>query len=278
MNNFTERVLTSVLFVIVLIGAIIQSHIAASILFFIMILLCMREFYNFFKPTDIKPQKNVGLIGGLSFFVVSVLVTQSEIRFSSLFLIVPIIFLIFVIELFRDRPQPIPNISFTILGIIYIAVPMTLLHDLSYFNDMRFDTEYNYEILLGYFFILWANDTGAYVVGKNFGRHKLFPRISPKKTWEGSLGGAVFGLIAGYVSFALFGDMPLLIWLTLALIVVLFGSLGDLVESLFKRSLNIKDSGRLLPGHGGVLDRFDGIFISAPMVYTFLRLLAEIKI
>jgi phosphatidate cytidylyltransferase len=255
-------------------GSIVQSELASSLLFFVIILLCQREFYNFFKPTDIKPQYKVGIIGGLAFFAISVLSTQTEIHIKTLFFIVPLVFLIFIIELYRNRPQPIPNIAFTILGIIYIAVPFTLLHELAYFKNFEFGSEYSYDILLGYFFVLWANDTGAYFVGRSLGKHKLFPRISPKKTWEGSIGGAIFGLLVGYLNYLLFPDLGLIIWMSLAAIVVLFGSLGDLVESLFKRSLDIKDSGKLLPGHGGVLDRFDGIFISAPMVYTFLRIIS----
>ena len=273
MSNLGERFLTAILFVIVLLGSIIQSESTSAILFFIIILLCQREFYNFFKPTDIKPQKLVGIVGGLGFFATSVIANQSDFTPNTLFLIIPIVFIIFVIELFRNRTQPIANISYTIMGIIYVAVPFTLLHELSYYKDFQFTTTYNYHIMLGYFFVLWANDTGAYLVGRSIGKTKLFERISPKKTWEGSIGGAILGLGIGYVNSLLFDDLNLITWLGLALIVVIFGSLGDLVESLFKRSLNIKDSGKLLPGHGGVLDRFDGIFISAPLVYTYLKLL-----
>lgn len=274
MNNFSERVLTSVVFVIVLIGAIVQSNFAASILFFVMILLCQREFYNFFRPTDIKPLKYVGIIGGLGFFTISSLITQTNLQLSTFYFLIPIIYLIFIAELYRNRPQPVPNISFTILGIIYIAIPITLLHESAYFSPYQFDDHYHYEVLLGYFLMLWSNDTGAYLLGRKFGKTKLFPRISPKKTWEGSLGGALLTLITvGLISW-LFDHYDYKVWLGMGLIIILFGSWGDLVESLFKRSLKIKDSGNLLPGHGGVLDRFDGIFISAPFVYFFLRLIS----
>lgn len=276
MTNLVERTLTSILFVVVLLGSIIQSEFASSILFFMIILLCQREFYNFFKSTEIKPQKKVGIIAGLAYFVISVLASQTKVESETLFSIIPLIFTIFIIELFRNRPRPIPNIAYTILGIIYIAVPFTLLHEMAYYKDYAFGREYNFDILIGYFFVLWANDTGAYLIGRTFGKHKLFPRISPKKTWEGSIGGAAMGLLVGFINSLIFPEFPLVLWMGLAAIVVLFGSWGDLVESLFKRSLNIKDSGKLLPGHGGVLDRFDGIFISAPMVYTFLRLLSFI--
>ncbi len=274
MTNLQERTLTSIFFVITLLGSIYFSEFASSILFFVIILLSQKEFYNFFRPTDIKPQKTIGIIGGLGYFTISVLASQAKLHINTLFLIIPVIFSLFVIELYRKRPQPIPNIAYTILGIIYIAIPFTLLHEISYYDQFQFDANYNYGLLMGYFFVLWANDTGAYFIGKTFGKHKLFERISPKKTWEGSFGGAAFGLIMGYINALLFPQMNTLTWMGMALIIVVFGSLGDLVESLFKRSMDLKDSGKLLPGHGGVLDRFDGIFISAPMVFTYLKILS----
>lgn len=274
MTNLQERVLTSVFFVIALLGSIYLSEFASSILFFVIILLSQREFYNFFKPTEIKPQKTIGIIAGLAYFTISVLASQARINISSLLLIIPIVFTVFVVELYRNRAQPIPNIAYTILGVIYIAIPFTLLHEMAYFNDFEFRNEYNYGLLMGYFFVLWANDTGAYFIGKNFGKHKLFERISPKKTWEGSFGGAFFGVLVGYLNSLLFPELNTITWIGLALIIVVFGSLGDLVESMFKRSMNLKDSGKLLPGHGGILDRFDGIFISAPFVFTYLKILS----
>lgn len=274
MSNFNERLLTGILFVVVLLGSIYQSELASSILFFVIILLCQREFYGFFKKSELKPQSLVGILGGLGFFLASAIAFQSNLTFNTLFLIVPLIFIIFVFELFRNRKEPLANIGLTILGIIYVAVPFTLLHQISYYSNFQFDNVYNYDLLIGYFFILWANDTGAYLVGRKFGKTKLFERISPKKTWEGSLGGVFFGLLLGYVNAQIFDGLNTPTWMAIAVIVVVFGSLGDLVESLFKRSLGIKDSGKILPGHGGVLDRFDGIFISAPMVYTFLKIIS----
>jgi len=277
LSNLKERIITAIVFVIVLLGSIIQSQFSVSILFLVIILLCQIEFYNFFKPTEIKPQKLVGTLGGLSYFGISVISIYLSIGLNNLFLIIPIVFSIFIVELYRKRPQPIPNVSFTILGIIYISVPFTLLHQIAFFDtkDLTFGGMYHYEMLLGYFLILWANDTGAYFIGSKFGKHPLFPSISPKKTWEGTFGGAFFGLLAASLNFSLFPELGLMIWLSISVIIIIFGSLGDLVEAMFKRSLKVKDSGKLLPGHGGVLDRFDGIFISAPMVYVFLRLIAK---
>lgn len=271
MSNFYERLLTSILFVIVLLGSILLSEFASSILFFFIILLSQNEFYSFYKSTEIRPQRKIGMIGGIVFFLANVLTRQLNDDQSSLFLIVPLVFLIFIVELFRQRSHPLQNIGSTTLGIIYIAVPITLLHEMSYFDGNSFHGNYSHQMVFGFFLILWANDTGAYLIGRNWGKHKFFERISPKKTWEGTLGGVFMGILAGFINSTLFDVLNFIDWMVVALLVVVFGSLGDLVESMFKRSLQIKDSGKLLPGHGGVLDRFDGIFIAAPIVYTYLK-------
>ena len=274
MNNLQQRVITSILFVAVLLGSILLGELASASLFFVIILLAQNEFYNFFKGSEIKPQKVIGIIAGLSYFLISVLTVKHSINLGALFLVIPMIFGIFILELFRNKPQAIPNIAYTILGIIYIAVPFTLLHEMAYFYEFYFGSSYNSDILIGFFFILWANDTGAYFAGRSLGKRKLFERISPKKTWEGSIGGALFGLGVAYLNSILFPSLDIKVWLCIGSIIVVFGSIGDLVESMFKRSLNIKDSGSILPGHGGILDRFDGVFISAPIVYAFLKIVS----
>ena len=139
---------------------------------------------------------------------------------------------------------------------------------------MKFPAEgITYGVLFGYFGILWISDTGAYLVGSAIGKHRLFERISPKKSWEGSIGGAIFALGGAALCWYLFGDILLWQWFVLGLIIVIIGTLGDLVESLFKRSLGVKDSGSILPGHGGMLDRFDAVFISAPFVFAYLMII-----
>ncbi|MCB0380058.1 MAG: CDP-archaeol synthase, partial [Flavobacteriales bacterium] len=164
------------------------------------------------------------------------------------------------------------NVAYTIMPIFYVVLPFILLYHLGYYNNHQFTNEFSYPIIWGYFFILWSNDTGAYLSGRFFGKHKLFERISPKKTWEGSIGGAVLSVVVAYVCSMYFEQLSVTDWIVVALITVVFGSLGDLVESMLKRSLNIKDSGNILPGHGGILDRFDGLFISIPFVYAYLIL------
>ena len=223
------------------------------------------------------PQKIMGTIYGSVLFIGNVLVfyayqnvdfkmrnpgilLQLIILFIFLF-----IFLIFIFELFRKKENPLKNIAFTFLGIIYVAFPLSLLN---YINILS--GKYNYQLLFGIFFILWCNDAGAYIVGSLIGKHKLFPRVSPGKSWEGSIGGALISYGIIFIISGWYTSITFMNWLAIATILIIIGTLGDLVESLFKRSVNVKDSGSLLPGHGGILDRFDSLLMSVPFIFAYL--------
>jgi phosphatidate cytidylyltransferase len=155
-------------------------------------------------------------------------------------------------------------------GVFYIALPFGLLN--YFYIPARLPGDVQYGVLFGFFLILWLNDTAAYLVGSAIGKHRLFERISPKKSWEGSVGGAVFALFTAWLLSGYFSAILLWQWLVMAIIIVILGTLGDLVESMLKRNLGIKDSGNILPGHGGMLDRFDAVLLSAPVVYVFIVL------
>lgn len=222
------------------------------------------------------PQKITGIIAGALLFIFNALVSNDALdtRFKTLmlpgtlFFALLFVFLIFIFELFRKKENPFGNIAFTVLGIIYVAIPFSLLNYI-----VIFDGTYSYQILFGVFFLIWSNDSGAYIVGSLTGKHKLFPRISPGKSWEGSVGGALicYGIvfiISGWYTSISFSN-----WMVIATILIVIGSLGDLVKSLFKRSVNVKDSGTLLPGHGGILDRFDSLIMSIPFIFTYLYII-----
>ena len=162
--------------------------------------------------------------------------------------------------------NPFTNIAFFFLGIIYVCVPLSLLNVASFITG-----EYNYQIPLGIFLILWASDTGAYFAGVNFGKTKLFERVSPKKSWEGSLGGTILALLMTFGVAHFFQSLELYSWLIIAAIIIIAGTYGDLVESMFKRSILIKDSGSTIPGHGGFLDRFDGLLLAVPFIVVYLE-------
>lgn len=267
------RAITGLFFVLALLIAFYFGYLSTFFLFLVITTLGVEEFYAMVsKSKEYQPLRFLGLLTAIITFVTLALVTQHTIPTKYLTLPFVFIFLIFIIELYRKKRYPFINIAYTFLPILYIVLPFNLLYHLGFYNNHQFTNEFNYPIIWGFFFILWSNDTGAYLSGKFFGKHKLFERISPKKTWEGSIGGAILSLIVAYVCSMFFEQITLTNWIVVALITFIFGGLGDLVESMLKRSLNIKDSGNILPGHGGILDRFDGLFLSIPFVYAYLVL------
>ena len=189
--------------------------------------------------------------------------------------LVTIVYLL-VAELYLEQEDPIHDWAYTMLSQMYIALPFSLLNVLAFTAAPNGSVSFNTLLPLSVFVFLWVNDSGAYCVGSLLGRHKLFPRISPGKSWEGSIGGAVFVLAAAYAISYFFdgGMLTTMQWLGLGLVVVVFGTWGDLVESLFKRTLGIKDSGSILPGHGGMLDRFDSSLLAIPAAVIYLYTLS----
>lgn len=267
------RAITGLFFVLALLIAFYFGYLSTFFLFLVITTLGVEEFYTIVsKNKDYSPQKFFGLKTSIATFVLLSLIIQGNTSMKYIGIPLFLIFLTFIIELYRKQKHPFINVAYTIMPIFYVVLPFILLYHLGYFNNHKFTNEFSYPIIWGYFFILWSNDTGAYLSGRFFGKHKLFERISPKKTWEGSIGGAVLSVVVAYVCSMYFEQLSVTDWIVVALITVVFGSLGDLVESMLKRSLNIKDSGNILPGHGGILDRFDGLFISIPFVYAYLIL------
>jgi len=185
-----------------------------------------------------------------------------------IFILFPLASLIFLVKLYKKAEnEPFINISLFYLGICYVALPFALINVIMYHHGY-----YSYQIMLGLLIIIWASDTGAYFAGSAFGKTKLFERISPKKSWEGSIGGAVVSISLAIVISRYYTDLNLIEWVIVAVIVVVAGTYGDLVESLFKRSMSIKDSGNIIPGHGGFLDRFDSLILAVPFIVLFLQL------
>lgn len=236
------------------------------------------EFLNM-ASKDHKPNRFLGILGGLMIFVGFGQLLYS--RFSE-FNVLLIALLVFVatalIEMFGTKQKPIANISLTWMSALYPAIPFVSLFFIGFYPNFEADLYYHPQNILGFFFLMWTNDTGAYLTGRKFGKHKLFERVSPKKTWEGFIGGLVLSLIVGYITSHYFDFLSTIDWLITAGIVSCFGTMGDLVESRFKRSAEIKDSGTILPGHGGILDRFDGVLIAAPIVLIYLLLSSTINL
>lgn len=268
MNNFQVRVLTSLAFGAVIISSVIFNAYLFSFVFSGIALFCLYEFYTLLIDDGKSPQVLPGLLTG-AFLLLSALLLKLGIV-SGEILYVNLLFFaaISIYELYRKKEKPFENIAYTVFGVLYVMIPF-----LSFcFLAFEVNNSYNLQLPLGFLFLLWANDSGAYLIGISIGKHRLFERISPKKSWEGFFGGVAITLLTAYVLSFYFEALSLPHWLAVALLISVFGTFGDLAESMFKRSINIKDSGSILPGHGGVLDRFDGLLIAAPVVYVYLKL------
>ena len=267
-NNLTQRIITGVLGSAAIITGVCINEWTYCLIFFIITLFSLLEFYKLAGLDGVVHQKTFGTVCGVSIYLLSFFIEKGFISYRYYYLIFPIVSCVYMIKLYKKfERKPFTNIAFTFLGIFYVAVPFALLN-LAAFEDHV----YNYEIIFGCLFILWASDTGAYFAGTLFGKRKLFERISPKKSWEGFFGGAILAMVFAYGLSQFFHSVTLLQWIIIGFIIIIGGTFGDLVESLLKRSIEIKDSGTSIPGHGGFLDRFDGLLISAPFIVAYLEI------
>ena len=266
MSNLVVRALTGAVFVFVVIGSLYWGEYTTLGMIAVFMTLGLWEFYNLFKNSSTPPQRELGMFVGLSIFtILSLYAFKVQIAAPLLLLIFPLVFLSFLPELSRKKELPIPNIAITVFGWIYVVLPFFLI------LVMRMDLNLNWApwlTVVGMFILIWSNDTFAYLTGRFIGKTKMFERISPKKTWEGTIGGVVFSVLSGGL-IAYFSDSSYLFWMVGAAIVAPASTLGDLVESMMKRSLGIKDSGNILPGHGGILDRFDATLFAAPLFFAW---------
>lgn len=271
MNNIIVRGLTGIVFVGVIIGALLWSQTLATILFTIFMLLGIFEFYSLFKGHD-RIEVSVPISVGIA-VIISGLVIGSYYNVIPTFIMVqsfvPLIFIGLVIEIWRKKKEPILNSAIFVMGLAYVILPFLILigmhHAYSSGRDYIIDT--SIPLTLGMFLLIWTNDTFAYLSGRAFGKTKLIERVSPNKTWEGTIGGILFTLILGAVLGYYNNDFGF--WIPAAAIIAPCAIIGDLFESVIKRNLGIKDSGNILPGHGGILDRFDATLMAVPFFFLW---------
>lgn len=267
-SNLTQRIIAAIFGALIIIVSLYLSEWSYYVIILLICAITQLEFYKLVGLEGLIPLKMFGTFCGLFIFSLSFFIESGRVHEKYYFLIFPVATLIYLIYLYKKYEiKPFRGIAFTFLGILYIAVPFSLLNVVAFYPGV-----YTYELILGALLILWANDTGAYFAGVRYGRRKLFERVSPKKSWEGSIGGLILALAMAYGIYATTNVLEPWKWLVIGLIIVVGGTYGDLVESLFKRSIEIKDSGRLIPGHGGFLDRFDGLLLAAPFITTFLKI------
>lgn len=275
-SNFIQRAVTGLIFVAVLVGCILGGGIPFTILFALISALTIYEFGSIVNRSgEIQMNKRITVLAGVFLFLcfsyTGVVPGSYEIFIPYLFLLM----YLFISELYMKRKNPIHNWAFAMMSQLYIALPFALLNILAYHtNEAEAVSQYSFILPLSIFIFNWVNDSGAYCTGMLFGKHRLFERISPKKSWEGSIGGAVFSIAAAIALACFFPILTTAQWIGLGLTVVVFGTWGDLTESLIKRTLGIKDSGNILPGHGGMLDRFDSTLMAVPAAVVYLYVIS----
>lgn len=270
-SNLIQRSITGLFFVLLLLFCIIFNAYSFGVLFLLVTCLALIEFHKILAQKFEVQLTNFFTVGSGAVLFLSIFAINAhwfDYRILAVYFLS--VCLVFIAELYRKKENPLINWAVFSLGQIYIALPFSLLSTIGFANG---NGEYNYLFVLAFFVSIWVYDTGAYLVGMSIGKHRLFERISPKKSWEGFFGGLIFALGAGYVFSMFEPSLSVFEWLGFSLIIVIFATLGDLSESLLKRTVGIKDSGNILPGHGGILDRFDSILFASIIISIYLQLI-----
>ena len=270
MPNIVVRTISGAVFVgLIIASLLVPTSVPFAILFSLLMMLALREYHtltNDKHQADVNPW--VGMIGGLILFAGEYMLQEGDYPMSwavaALEVAYPLFIIGFVIyQIFGKRENPVRSIAYFVAGQVVIAYPFALLCSL-YNNPL---------LLLAVFVTIWVNDTWAYLFGTMLGRHKMIPRVSPGKSWEGFIGGALMSLLTGWLCSLVIPEYSVWQWMLFAEVIVIFGTLGDLTESLFKRTLCVKDSGNIIPGHGGVLDRLDSTLLAVPAMHVMLTIL-----
>lgn len=275
MKNFIVRTITAVFFVAAIVCCFLRP-LAMVLLFALVTGLTIWEFTGLVNDREnVSVNRMISTVAGVYFFF-AMAGFNSGITSAAVFIpyLVTLIYLM-VAELYLKQTDPIHDWAYTMMSQLYIALPFSMINVLA-FQSAGNDITYTWHVPLSVFVFLWINDAGAYICGSLLGRHKLFPRISPGKSWEGSIGGGILVIVVASLvpsilgNLDILGNLGILEWIGLGVTIVVFGTWGDLVESLFKRTLGIKDSGNILPGHGGMLDRFDSTLMAVPASVVYL--------
>lgn len=278
MKNLLKRICSGIIYIAIIVSAILlldNSPVMFLLVFSLLIVLGIGEMVTMAKDdaTQSWLVTVIDMLGGVGLFVAFYLHYEGESMQSRALWLLPIAFYLLlrtIVQLYRPQQNAVHSLERSFFSLGYIALPLAMLNCIMSITAPR--------LLLGVFMFIWIYDTGAYCVGMLLGRHRLFERISPKKSWEGVIGGIVFCVAGAYAThywFDEFFQVPdLTTWVGLSVVVAVFSTFGDLVESLIKRTVGVKDSGNIMPGHGGILDRIDSLLLVVPAVLIYLQLIA----
>ena len=278
MSNLLRRSVTGAGIVIFVLGGFWLHPVSFFLTGLILLIGTQYEYYLMVRNTGVNPQVIPGMVTGITAYIISTLIASGFLPAVGFLIMIPMLTGLMIIELFRKQEKPFDSLAHTIFAVLYTALPFSMFPFAS-FSRMGLNSILPHEniifspgIIIGFFVLLWANDTGAYLSGITLGRHKLMERISPKKTWEGCFGGVIIAALVAWTLSGWLGVVDTLQWIIISFIISVSGTFGDLIESMLKRSSGVKDSGTIMPGHGGFMDRFDSAIISFPLIYLFLSL------
>jgi phosphatidate cytidylyltransferase len=272
LSNLVVRSIAGILFTATVIGSALLGPWALGALFFFFAMVGLNEFIVLFKPDKKASVSNLfTFLGGVFIYLAMAMVTLDAWSEAVFLVMLPYVAIVASLSLVKPDQHAVEHLGKMLFSWIYVVVPFALVLALAYVTG-----EFRYELPLGFFLILWINDSSAYFVGRWLGKRKLYPSISPNKTWEGLIGGMSLSIITGAAIAQIFDQVDSTHWMVVAAIIAVLANVGDLFESLLKRSSGVKDSGKLIPGHGGALDRFDGLLIALPVVYVYLYFIFQL--
>mgnify|MGYP001198549337 FL=1 len=263
MNSTLTRAISGAVYIVLLISATFYSSNSFLLFFGILLLIAVSEFCKLVNLKNIVP-----MLIAVGLFILCNLSNTIKTNDILILLATLLVSIKAIFFLFDKKNKPVDSLSKYVYLIGYIILPFVLITKIPFVEN-----SYNPKIILSIFILIWVNDTFAFLVGKTFGKHKLFEKVSPKKTIEGFVGGFIFSIVAGIILAQFLMLQSYIHWIFIAVLASVFGTLGDLVESKFKRIANVKDSGNIMPGHGGVLDRLDSIIFVAPIVFLFYQII-----
>lgn len=273
LKDLIKRALTGIVFVAIIVGAICLHPYAFLILFTLITFFTLWEFYGLTEHYEHAPVKRfIYSLGGAYLFGATFMYAHNLIDGIIFLPYIAFLMFILIMELYYKDVNPIKNWSISYFAQLYCAGSFSLLNFISAIPHTPGVINHTPLFVLAIFIFIWLNDTGAYLVGSLFGKHRLFERISPKKSWEGFAGGFIVATLSSLIFAWYEPTISWPLWVGFAIVVVVFGTWGDLIESLLKRTLSVKDSGHILPGHGGLLDRFDSLLLAVPAAYIYIEL------